>query len=117
MNILQFKYFARRLLHDVSFDEAINAIQFARLLGKESDIVTQCHYLTMLQLFVLDSYYKKDVYTLSGLAINGDDLLILGYKGKQIGNILNTLLDMVMQDETLNTRERLFFCIKTLRLE
>lgn len=113
----QFKYFARRLLHDVSFDEAVNAVQFARLLGKENDIVIQCHYLSTFYAFVLESYYKKDVYTLSGLAINGNDLLILGYKGKQIGKILNTLLDMVMQDETLNTKEKLFSCVKTLRLE
>lgn len=113
----QFKYFARRLLHDVSFDEAVNAVQFARLLGKENDVVIQCHYLSTFYAFVLESYYKKDVYTLSGLAINGNDLLILGYKGKQIGKILNTLLDMVMQDETLNTKEKLFSCVKTLRLE
>lgn len=113
----QFKYFARRLLHDVSFDEAVNAVQFARLLGKENDVAIQCHYLSTFYAFVLKSYYKKDVYTLSGLAINGNDLLILGYKGKQIGKILNTLLDMVMQDETLNTKEKLFSCVKTLRLE
>lgn len=36
--------------------------------------------------------------TISELAMSGDDLLKLGFKGKEIGIVLNTLLDMVYAD-------------------
>ena len=50
----------------------------------------------------------------NSLVIDGNDLLKLGYKGKQIGNILNHLLDMVMRDMVLNTKEELIKCIHNI---
>lgn len=64
--------------------------------------------------YVTESNRDGSVYTLSGLDIDGNDLLELGYKGKQIGNILNHLLDMVMQDMVLNTKEELIKCIHNI---
>lgn len=44
----------------------------------------------------------------SDLAINGDDLVKIGMNpGKRIGEILNALLDMVIEDPLLNTKEKL----------
>lgn len=42
------------------------------------------------------------------LAIKGDDLLALGYRGKQVGNALRFLLDSVIDDKVANEREALF---------
>ena len=39
------------------------------------------------------------------LKINGYDLINLGLQGKQIGDCLNYLLDLVLEDATLNTHE------------
>lgn len=47
-----------------------------------------------------DLLASQPVFTLKQLAVNGRDLLALGGKGKQVGNILNSLLEAVM-DETL----------------
>jgi tRNA nucleotidyltransferase (CCA-adding enzyme) len=39
---------------------------------------------------------ENECFSVRSLAVNGDDLIKMGYKGKEIGNILNTLLDMVI---------------------
>ena len=46
-------------------------------------------------------------YSISQLAIGGEDLISLGYSGREIGKTLSHLLDEVIKDPTLNTRERL----------
>ena len=43
--------------------------------------------------------------TLKDLAINGNDLLELGFKGKKIGEALNKALDLVLDDDSLNIKE------------
>ena len=50
---------------------------------------------------------EESAISLRDLAINGNDLLSLGYKGKTIGKILEKLLDIVQEDPSLNTRESL----------
>jgi tRNA nucleotidyltransferase (CCA-adding enzyme) len=50
------------------------------------------------------------------LAINGNDLIELGYKGKQIGEILNKLLDLVMRDRVKNIRAELLQIVKDGKL-
>lgn len=57
-----------------------------------------------------------DVYSLKHLAINGNDLIELGYNGKQIGKILNELLDLVMRDRVKNIRAELIQIIKDGKL-
>jgi tRNA nucleotidyltransferase (CCA-adding enzyme) len=52
---------------------------------------------------------EKDCFTLKDLDINGNDLISIGIKqGKEIGNILNTLLDKVINEELENKKEVLF---------
>ncbi len=51
---------------------------------------------------------KGSAHRVRDLAINGDDLLTLGYeRGPAIGRALHTLLDEVVRDPEQNTRERL----------
>ena len=52
-------------------------------------------------------------YTLSQLKITGKDLLALGYKGKEIGETLHTLLEMVMQEKIHNTKEELLQALQS----
>ena len=46
-------------------------------------------------------------YSISQLAISGDDLISLGYSGREIGKTLARLLDAVIEDPSLNTKEAL----------
>jgi tRNA nucleotidyltransferase (CCA-adding enzyme) len=50
---------------------------------------------------------RRDPLTRADLAIHGDDLKELGIQGPRIGETLATLLDRVLDDPTLNTRESL----------
>lgn len=56
---------------------------------------------------------RGDCTSVSGLAINGNDLINLGVpKGIAIGEILNRLLELVIKDPTINNRERLLLEVK-----
>ena len=46
-------------------------------------------------------------FSLSQLAVNGNDLIEIGYKGAEIGGILQELLEKVISGETVNEREAL----------
>lgn len=51
---------------------------------------------------------QKDCFTLKDLAVNGNDLIQLGYKpGKKIGTVLNQLLEMVINDKIANDKAQL----------
>ena len=51
---------------------------------------------------------EKHCINLKMLAINGSDLISLGYKpGKKIGLLLDWLLNQVLEDPSLNQREQL----------
>ncbi|MCL2198640.1 MAG: CCA tRNA nucleotidyltransferase [Defluviitaleaceae bacterium] len=55
-----------------------------------------------------DILQKNECYTLRDLAINGDDLAAAGHpKGKAMGEKLEALLNAVMRDPALNTKEQL----------
>ena len=49
----------------------------------------------------------KEPYLLKDLAINGNDLIKLGYSGKEIGEVLSELQKAVWKDKELNTKEKL----------
>lgn len=58
---------------------------------------------------------QKECFLVKNLAVNGKDLLNLGIKqGESIGNILNELLEIVIDNESLNTKEYLISVVKNI---
>lgn len=55
----------------------------------------------------LDLLSDNTPCSISELAIGGDELVALGYSGREIGKALAYLLDQVINDPSLNTRESL----------
>ncbi|MDO5725027.1 MAG: HD domain-containing protein [Tissierellia bacterium] len=56
---------------------------------------------------------SNESYSISTLAINGNDIKALGFEeGKIIGEILNYLNDLVLEDEKLNEKEKLIEIIR-----
>lgn len=93
------------------------AIQYA-------DVLAQSDYLREEKLQKLT--YKKEIYqgicqrkeclSLKDLAVTGSDLIALGIPaGRQIGVILNDLLDIVLEEPARNTREELLRICKEKR--
>ena len=50
---------------------------------------------------------EQPCFTVRNLAVNGNDLLAAGYRGKKVGETLQRLLENVMDGKTENTRDAL----------
>ncbi|MEG0527792.1 MAG: HD domain-containing protein [Longicatena sp.] len=65
------------------------------------DNVLECKAMISLMEEEKDILHKKD------LALNGHDVMRLGYTGKEIGEVLSMLYEWVLEDPTWNTKEAL----------
>ena len=64
--------------------------------------------LQKIKEIYFDVIKNNHCFKLGDLAVNGNDLIGLGFKeGKEIGNILNALLGMVIENPQLNEKEKL----------
>ena len=102
-------YYPRKLLSQMRKARAWLAVEFAKsqLTNQPDKIDALKELSSKLHLCFLN----KDTYMLSALAVDGNDLVRLGYKGRDIGIILNKMLDLVMRDEVENDREKLIEAI------
>ncbi len=95
------------------------------LLVSYADIMAQSDYQREEKLIYRETVLSEarrilsdnECYSLSQLALDGNDLISLGYKGKDIGVILNTLLRMVIKGTAENTKESLTKSIKSVDLK
>lgn len=113
--------------HDATFEvgkkyikrwlNKIGEEQFRRLLNvRRADIKAQADMAQETRLQKIDNieYILEEVlqddecFSLKDLAVNGKDLITIGYKpGKEIGEVLNNLLDLVISGEYKNEKEKL----------
>jgi tRNA nucleotidyltransferase (CCA-adding enzyme) len=99
--------FARRMLRaygdDLAFD--LVAHKAADLRGKR---VQQSELEAVSRLRDLLEQERVQPHRLADLAVDGSDLITLGYgEGPELGAALDALLDAVVEDPALNTRDRL----------
>jgi tRNA nucleotidyltransferase/poly(A) polymerase len=99
--------FARRFLRehgdDVAFD--LVALKQADLRGKQ---VPQEELDAAARLRDLLEQERRQPHRLVDLAVDGSDLIALGFQeGPGLGRALEQLLDLVVEDPSLNTREEL----------
>ncbi len=95
----------------------LGEVQFRRLLKvKRADILAQnpafanerLKKLDILEGILNGILATNACITLRDLAVNGDDLILLGIpEGKQIGDVLNRLLETVLNEETENSKDAL----------
>ncbi len=100
--------------------------QFRRLLEvRKADIKAQNPMYEKERLDKIDKIEEilnevlseEQCFSMKDLAINGKDLIALGFKsGKELGNVLNQLLQMVIDGDTENDKEKLIELAKE-RLE
>lgn len=104
-----YPYYARKILHEIKYCSVHEAIEFAKSLSNED---TQ--YLSLLENQAIYCIEHNDVVSISCLEVNGNDLMNLGIKGKDIGVILNKLLELVMSDGIKNNKSDLLEVAKSL---
>ena len=63
-------------------------------------------------LMALLDHSDVEAIMLSDLKITGDDLIQLGFKGREIGKALDYCLDQVLRDQSLNKKEKLVELVK-----
>lgn len=63
-------------------------------------------------LIALLDHSDIEAVKLSDLNITGDDLISLGFKGRDIGKALDYCLDQVLRDQSLNKKEKLVELVK-----
>ena len=72
-------------------------------LYKREEKEAELQQLTTLYQQILE---EKDCISIKNLAVNGSDLIAMGMKpGREIGEKLQMLFEMVLEDPTLNTKE------------
>ena len=99
--------FARRFLREHGDELAFDlvALKEADLRGKQ---VLQEELDAAAQLRRLLEQERAQPHRLEDLAVDGTDLLQLGYsEGPELGRALDSLLDAVVEEPALNTREQL----------
>lgn len=74
--------------HNLNKPEVIREIEVLSSLKKEAESFIE----------------KGEPYRVSDLAVNGNDLLSLGYRGKEIGDTLSKILQLVMDGKLKNTK-------------
>ena len=103
------KKLLRRRLSRLGWDltEKLWYLQRADLCSKGAEVGEQLSCFDRVQLLLEEIRKEEDCLNLSGLQVNGHDLMALGYEGRAIGNCLNRLLSMVLDEKIRNTREDL----------
>ena len=98
----------RRLINRIGAEniEGLLKLQTADTLA-QSDYMRQekLKRIDDLRAIAEDILKEGEAVCLRDLAVNGNDLITLGYKpGKKIGEVLNGLLDRVLDDPALNEK-------------
>ena len=101
---------------DLGFDGVRNLIAV-----KRADVRAHSDAMARLPLEVFDQIetilnqieQRGDCCSLKQLAVSGKDLTALGYKGRQVGECLNRLLQLVLEEPARNEREWLLEQLKT----
>lgn len=75
---------------------------------KEIDILSE------LKNQALELIEKGEPYRVSDLAVNGNDLIALGYRGVQIGEKLNEILSLVIDDKLENSKSAVMNYLKKI---
>lgn len=107
------KNIVRRCLNKFGGTQFMNLVylQAADKLAQRMDHSQRGNQMTRVSQFyrmMEEIKQDQDCFSLKDLAVNGKDLMQLGFpQDKSLGNALNTLLELVMDDKIENDKEKL----------
>lgn len=103
------KYLLKKIIFNIGFNNTyllLDLISFKENINVES-----------LLYMIKEIKENDEPIFLSQLSVNGNDLLKIGKKGVEIGNILYQLLDIVHKNKNLNEKNILIDTIKNIKKE
>ena len=89
------------------FIRQLTALKRADNLAQSENYRERQLLINAVEALVDDLIARQECVSLRDLAVNGDDLLALGYKGKTVGDALQMLLDAVIDENVPNERDAL----------
>ncbi len=90
-------------------------LQRADTKGLADEFQNRSMHFDKLEQIITTVISEQQCFSLKDLAINGNDVSELGYKGKEIGIILNSVLDAVIETELSNNKAEIIDYIKRNR--
>ncbi|MGN0457915.1 MAG: CCA tRNA nucleotidyltransferase [Eubacterium sp.] len=100
------KRWLRELGEDLTLD--FIDVKIADMKTHNLDLAgAELEYLEQVKELTRKIIASGEPYRISDLKINGNDLLAIGYKGKQISDELDSLINIVSSNPEFNTREKL----------
>ncbi|WP_207751282.1 CCA tRNA nucleotidyltransferase [Anaeromonas frigoriresistens] len=104
----------KRLINRVGEENIIKLLTLMRsdiscsLAIERPEVQEELAIIDKLEYRIKNILDNREALSIKDLSINGKDLIDLGvFKGPRVGEILNILLDKVMEDESLNKRDKL----------
>lgn len=80
-------------------------VHIADDMGKAPEYKKRIELYNSIKERTKEIIHNNECFSVKRLEINGRDLIALGYKGEEIGQELNRLLSIVIEDNSLNKRE------------
>lgn len=108
------EYFLKRIMHDIGYEDTQKALFYCIAYSRAKSNEKQELLFTNMLYIVMVINDRDECYKLSQLAVNGNDIKRFGYKGQQIGTVLNYLLDMVMKGVLENNKPTLLKRVEEL---
>ena len=103
------KKLLRRRISRLGWDtlDKLLLLQEADMGGKGTGITEEGDVFPEIRAVLAEIWAENACLTVKDLAVNGNDLLALGYQGKAIGEALNALLEGVLDETLPNERQAL----------
>lgn len=105
----------KRVLNKLGSDMFLELLKVkeADIQGQSPDYLHRAEHLEDLREVYREIMEEKQCFSLKDLALNGRDIIALGVpKGKKIGEVLDILLDKVIDNAELNTKEALTLMVE-----
>ncbi len=104
----------RRMAGSLGWDtlEELLQLQLADMTSKGVSKEGELAVFQELRVLLEEIKEENACLTLKDLAVNGNDLMALGFQGKAIGQCLNGLLERVLEERLPNEKEALLACAK-----
>lgn len=100
-NNIKNDYDIKRLLNKIGYEQFNRLLQIKELYVDNKELISE---IKSRLNYIIET---QQCYDLGNLAINGEDLIDMGYKGQQIGIILDKVLDYIMKDNSKNNMENI----------
>ena len=106
----------RRWLGRLGWDtiEDLLCLQEADMGSKGTGKPENMEQFDQLRAMIREIQEENSCLSLKDLAVNGHDLMALGYQGKAIGETLNRLLEQVLDEQLPNERDALLEAVKQI---